>query len=88
MLDLLWPLALLLLPAPLLVRFLWPAQDAGQAALKVANTGDWLLQDSTGQTSARLARFGWLLPVLIWTALVVRPTDCLHTFRRFMHVWR
>ena len=71
MLDLLWPLALLLLPAPLLVRFLLPAQDAGQAALKVANTGDWLLQDSTGQTSASLARFGWLLPVLIWTALVV-----------------
>lgn len=71
MLDLLWPLALLLLPAPLLVRFLLPAQDAGQAALKVANTGDWLIQDSTGQTSASLARFGWLLPVLIWTALVV-----------------
>ena len=71
MLDLLWPLALLLLPAPLLIRFLWPAKDAGQAALKVANTGDWLLQDSTGQTSASLARFGWLLPILIWTALVV-----------------
>lgn len=71
MLDLLWPFALLLLPLPLLVRLLLPARNAGQAALKVANTGDWLLQDNFGQASGRPSRYGWLLPVLIWTALVV-----------------
>ncbi|MEK9711130.1 MAG: VWA domain-containing protein [Thalassolituus sp.] len=71
MLDFLWLWAFALLPLPLLARFIIPAAPQETAALKVANISDWHDEGqadiSTSNTSAGLR---WLLPALIWIALV------------------
>ena len=68
--DILWPMAFMLLPLPLLVRWLVPAVSRQQAALKVADTSHW--QSAAVATEGNLVgeRLLWLLPVLIWVALV------------------
>ena len=71
MLDLLWPFALLLLPLPMLVRWLTPARNAGQAALKVADTGYWQVSDTLSGRPAAPKAFYWILPLLIWTSLLI-----------------
>jgi len=71
MLDFLWLWAFALLPLPLMARFLIPPAPQETAALKVANISDWhdegQAEISTSNTSAGLR---WLLPALIWIALV------------------
>ena len=71
MLDLLWPFALALLPLPLIVRWLLPARNAGQAALKVADTGFWQVSDSLAGKPSAPRSVSWLLPSLIWLALLL-----------------
>jgi len=62
-----WAFYLLLLPV--IVRFLVPARARSQAALRVADLSGWSASDSSiaDQTPGR---FGWLLPALIWLALL------------------
>ena len=66
MLDLLWPFALALLPLPLIVRWLMPARNAGQAALKVADTGFWQVSDSLAGKPSAPRSVSWLFLFLFF----------------------
>lgn len=68
--DVLWPLAFMLLPLPLLIRWLIPSVSRQQAALKVADTDHWHSAPVATESSLSSERLQWLLPALIWIALV------------------
>ena len=71
MLDFLWLWAFALLPLPLVARFIIPAAPQETAALKVANISDWHDEGQADiSTSNASAGLRWLLPALIWIALV------------------
>jgi len=71
MLDFLWLWAFVLLPLPLLARFIIPAAPQETAALKVAHTGDWHDEGHADiATSDSAMGLRWLIPALIWIALV------------------
>jgi len=78
MLELMWPLALLLLPLPWLVWRLWPAASTEQAALRAPFYQAWEeLHALSGSGVARSSRWSALLLCCTWLALVLaltRPT--------------
>lgn len=72
MIEWLWPLALLLLPLPALLRWLWPAAQREQAALTVPDIANFRTTDPAasalgGRTIAWRAILLWL----VWASLVV-----------------
>ncbi|RBP51288.1 vWA domain-containing protein [Arenicella xantha] len=77
MLNWLWPYAFLLLPLPILWRWLMPARDAAQGALRVPFFG---LMETLSHSSTTVRSTHWLRAILcwlIWLALVcavARPT--------------
>jgi Ca-activated chloride channel family protein len=64
-----WPWAFLLLPLPLLVWWL-PPRNQPRAALKVPELESWQTLASHHAASPLRQRWQWLLPVLIWCALI------------------
>ena len=66
-----WPWALLLLPLPWLVRWILPATHREQAALKVPAIHQWQQQQAdTMTTPTRHAFSPWILPLVMWVALI------------------
>lgn len=70
MFNLLWPYAFLLLPLPLLVRFILPEKSEQQASLKVSHLSDWALSDQSSVAQAGSKNWGWVLSLLIWLLLL------------------
>ncbi len=64
-----WPWAFLLLPLPLLVWWL-PPRNQPRAALKVPELESWQTLASRHAASPLRQRWQWLLPLLIWCALI------------------
>lgn len=73
MITLLWPLALLLIPLPLLVRLFAPPKDAERPALRAPFFGRWqaLADGGGGRVRALSKRLPAILLWLIWVCLVL-----------------
>ena len=66
-----WPWAFLLLPLPWLVRWLFPAINQEQAALKVSSLTQWQQQHSETMTAPTDREWGpWILPLVLWISLI------------------
>jgi Ca-activated chloride channel family protein len=78
MIELLWPIALLALPLPLLAWWLLPPARAEQSALRVPFFDSWQdLQGSQHLSAARTRFLTLLLLTIIWVSLLLaaaRPT--------------
>ena len=70
MFDLLWPYALLLLPLPLLARYLLPEKSEQQAALKVSDLKRWSTANVQSSGQLNQTYWVWLLPSLAWCLLM------------------
>jgi Ca-activated chloride channel family protein len=68
----LWPWAFALLPAPLLARWLLPAANTQDAALRAPFFSQWQnLSEGQGKTTAGSNLINTLLLTLLWLALVI-----------------
>ena len=66
-----WSWAFLLLPLPWLVRWILPATNREQAALKVSSLNQWQQQHAESMTAPTAQSWSpWVLPLLMWFGLV------------------
>ncbi len=71
MIDWIWPYLLLLVPLPLLVRWLWSPVERQQAALTVPNVSAFQLESQgSGEHPAKRLPWRAILLWLVWLALV------------------